>query len=260
MVHAKIYVAAHRVYSMPVDDLYQPILVGAANQAQVPAGYLADNVGPNISAKNPNYSELTAIYWLWHQPKDNDIVGLVHYRRYLGLKGGHDWTNRLSVRQIEALLADHDLILPKARNYWIENQRNHYLHAHAAAPYQALAKVLRDDYPSYYPAFTELEKSTRAHLFNMFIMPRPLFDQYAAFVFGVLDQVAAQIDLSQLQGQEQRVFGYLSELLMDTWVNTKQLRVAECPVINLEKTNWLDKGYQFLKRKFLPNSKKKVHF
>lgn len=260
MSKIKLYVATHKNYPIPNGAPYQPIFVGADLHNRIPAGYLGDNTGTNISKKNPNYNELTALYWIWHNDHENDVVGLDHYRRYLGLKGGHDISQRLNDTAIRQLLTQADVILPKARNYYIENQRNHYLHAHAEKPYEIMEQVLREAYPDYYSAFQQIEKSTSAHLFNMFIMPKDLFDEYANFVFDVLAQVEKQVDLDELEGQEKRVFGFLSELLMDTWVNTKQLRVAEVPVINLEQTNWLDKGYQFLKRKFLPNTKKKVHF
>ena len=47
------------------------------------AGYLADDTGDNISAKNCYYSELTGLYWVWKNVKDPDYVGVCHYRRYL---------------------------------------------------------------------------------------------------------------------------------------------------------------------------------
>ncbi|CAK8053667.1 DUF4422 domain-containing protein [Eupransor demetentiae] len=256
----KIYVASHKDYAMPNDPLYQPILVGAALRDEVPQGFQADDQGENISAKNPNYNELTALYWIWKNDQDSDVIGLDHYRRYLGARRGHSLNQRLMAPDIERLFQQADIILPKARNYWIEKQGDHYLHAHAAQPYQVLERVLQEDFPDYYPAFAEMAASTKAHLFNMFIMPRKHFEDYAAFVFDVLSAVEKEVDLEQLEGQEKRVFGFLSELLMDTWFKTRDLTAVEVPVVSLERTNWLDKGYQFLKRKFLPNAKKKVHF
>ncbi|GMA70557.1 hypothetical protein GCM10025879_18030 [Leuconostoc litchii] len=178
----------------------------------------------------------------------------------MGIQKGHTLSDILNERQITELLKTADIILPKKRNYYIENQRDHYLHAHVAEPYNVMKQVIATQYPDYLPAFEKMEQSTSAHLFNMFIMPRKYFDEYTNFIFDVLGKVEENIDINQLEGQEKRVYGFLSERLMDTWVNTKKLSVAECPVIELERTNWLDKGYNFLKRKFFPNSNKKVHF
>lgn len=254
-----IFVATHKKYDIPSDGCYQPIMVGSALRDEIPEGYERDDSGDNISAKNPNFNELTAIYWAWKNT-NTSVVGLVHYRRYLGTKRSHDVKDRLTKSQIKYLLRDHDVILPKARNYFIENQRNHYLHAHANEPYFAMESVIRDDFSDFYPAFQKMESSTKAHLFNMFIMKREAFDDYASFLFGVLDKVEEKVDLSTLSGQDLRVYGFLSERLMDTWLYTRGYSFIEAPVVSLEKTNWIDKGTQFLKRKFFPNSKKKVHF
>ncbi|API72363.1 MULTISPECIES: DUF4422 domain-containing protein [Leuconostoc] len=254
-----LYIATHKPYIMPEDSDYQPIFVGAAQHDNVPDGYQSDAVGQNISTKNPNFNELTAIYWIRHNT-DTPVVGLLHYRRYLGKKKGHNLSAILTESQTQELLKKADIILPQKRNYYIENQRDHYLHAHTAEPYNIMKGIIANDYPEYLPAFEKMEQSTSAHLFNMFIMPRRYFNEYADFIFEVLGKVEAKIDVDKLEGQEKRVYGFLSERLMDTWVNTKKLTVAECPVIELERTNWLDKGYNFLKRKFFPNTNKKVHF
>ena len=79
----KILVAAHKKYWMPDDSVFLPIQVGAALHPAL--GYIPDNTGDNISAKNPNYCELTALYWAWKN-LDCEYIGLCHYRRYFGHK------------------------------------------------------------------------------------------------------------------------------------------------------------------------------
>ena len=56
----KILIATHKEYWMPRDEVYLPIHVGKENKQEL--GYIGDNTGCNISIKNPNYCELTAIY------------------------------------------------------------------------------------------------------------------------------------------------------------------------------------------------------
>ena len=81
----KIYVATHKEAKMPTNSMYIPIRVGAAlNENDFK--YLRDDTGDNISTKNKNFCELTAIYWIWKNDK-SDIVGLTHYRRYFFKKG-----------------------------------------------------------------------------------------------------------------------------------------------------------------------------
>ena len=64
---------------MPEDKIYLPIHVGRVEKADL--GYLGDDTGDNISAKNANYCELTGLYWAWKNLKC-DYIGLCHYRRY----------------------------------------------------------------------------------------------------------------------------------------------------------------------------------
>ena len=68
---------------MPNDPLYLPLQVGAEGKDDL--GYQRDNVGENISAKNPNYCELTGLYWAWKN-LDADFIGLAHYRRHFSYK------------------------------------------------------------------------------------------------------------------------------------------------------------------------------
>lgn len=83
----KILIAAHKQYWMPNDPVYLPLHVGAEGKQDL--GYTQDNTGDNISAKNPNFCELTGLYWAWKN-LDADYVGLVHYRRYFTRKEVHD--------------------------------------------------------------------------------------------------------------------------------------------------------------------------
>ena len=80
----KVLVAAHKNYEMPKDPLYLPVFVGKEIHPDVNHTFQGDSTGDNISAKNPYYNELTAIYWGWKN-LDVDAMGLVHYRRYLSL-------------------------------------------------------------------------------------------------------------------------------------------------------------------------------
>ena len=77
----KIYVAMHKKFDLGFkSDLYEPLLVGSYNKKD--KEILRDDKGENISSKNENYCELTGVYWIWKNSKEN-IVGLCHYRRFL---------------------------------------------------------------------------------------------------------------------------------------------------------------------------------
>ena len=75
----KILVAAHKKYPMPQDEIYFPLHVGKKGKESI--GYTGDDTGDHISDKNPNFCELTGLYWAWKN-LDAETIGLAHYRRH----------------------------------------------------------------------------------------------------------------------------------------------------------------------------------
>ena len=79
----KMIVATHKKYEMPKDLMYVPLQVGADGKEKI-TDYEQDNIGDNISSKNPYFCELTGLYWAWKN-LDADYIGLSHYRRHFSL-------------------------------------------------------------------------------------------------------------------------------------------------------------------------------
>ncbi|MDN5951236.1 MAG: DUF4422 domain-containing protein, partial [Loigolactobacillus coryniformis] len=155
-MNIKILVAAHKNYVMPQDqNLYLPIFVGKDLHPDVNHTFQGDNTGDNISIKNAHYNELTAVYWAWRN-LDADAVGLVHYRRYLSLHKQKSLATILTQQQVEALLQQHDIVLPKKRDYYIESNYSHYVHAHHKEPLNLTRKIIEQDYPTYLNAFDQV--------------------------------------------------------------------------------------------------------
>ena len=157
----EVIVATHKIYPMPSDPLYQPLLVGSnlflKNQKSknLPKKYLCDNTGENISSKNLNYSELTGLYWLWqnyakHDQNQDSYYGLVHYRRFLTSRKK---SNILTKSELQSLLAKHktnheiDIILPKKRHYYIENLYDHYAHTLHIEPLNQTREIIQKKHP-----------------------------------------------------------------------------------------------------------------
>ncbi|QEA54506.1 DUF4422 domain-containing protein [Loigolactobacillus coryniformis] len=253
-MNIKILVAAHKNYVMPQDqNLYLPIFVGKDLHSDVNHTFQGDNTGDNISVKNAHYNELTAIYWAWRN-LDADAIGLVHYRRYLSLHKQKDLTSVLDQAQTESLLKDHDIILPKKRNYYIESNYSHYVHAHHAEPLDLTRKIIEQDYSMYLNAFDEVMQRKSAHMFNMFIMKQQAFDEYCQWLFDILAKVEQNLDISDYNQYEARVYGFISERLLDVWLAVnEQYRTTEVNFVYMEKQNWLVKGGNFLKRMIKPN-------
>ena len=159
-----VAVAAHKPYRMPDDAMYLPLHVGAALHPGVVAADNAagDDTGENISRLNDSYSELTGLYWLWKNA-DARFVGLVHYRRHFGSRGAarrHRAEDRfgriVGHEELGALLEDHDIVLPKKRDYYIETIYSHYAHTFPGEQLRAAHTVLQRGFPEYLPAFAAL--------------------------------------------------------------------------------------------------------
>ena len=123
-LNIKVIVATHKKYQMPNDKMYVPIQVGAEGKKDL--GYTKDNNGDNISSKNPFFCELTGLYWAWKN-LNADYIGLAHYRRHFCLKKKSkiQFDNVLTSEEASLILKDTDVMLPRKRNYIIENLYSH---------------------------------------------------------------------------------------------------------------------------------------
>ena len=248
----KIIVASHKKYWMPADDIYLPLHVGKEGKADI--GFIGDNTGDNISNKNANYCELTGLYWAWKN-LPAEYIGLCHYRRYFTRSNPCSCSKKkqviLTKAEWEELLNKHPIIVPDKRKYYIETNRSHYNHSHYAKDLDMTEKIIQEKYPQYSEAFTKVMERTWAHMFNMFVMRRDYFDEYCNWLFDVLQELEKRTDITDYDAVEARIYGYISELLLDVWLETNKLEYYEQNVAFLEPQNWLKKGGVFLKRKIL---------
>lgn len=249
MEEIKMLVAAHKRCRLPHDDVYLPVQAGAALHAPI-EGLIGDDTGVNISRKNPNYCELTVLYWAWKNLKA-DSVGLSHYRRYfaVGRLPLGKWRRVAPKSALQAAVRETGLVLPVKRHYWIESTYSQYAHAHHARDLDRTREILAEDWPEFLPAFDRVMKRSSGHRFNMFLMKRPLFDEYCEWLFAVLARLEAGLDLSGYSVNDARVFGFVGERLMDVWVETRKLAYVELPVVFTERQNWPRKVSAFLWRK-----------
>lgn len=237
---------------MPVDEVYLPIHVGREGNDDL--GYTGDNTGDNISVKNPNYCELTGLYWAWKNLYC-EYIGLCHYRRYFAHKAKSNSLEDkkqsiLTKKDYEQLLQQYDVILPKKRNYYIETVRSQYEHAHNKRDLDEVENIIRQQYPSYIEAFEKVMNSRKLYIYNMFVMDKFLFDKYCIWLFDILFTLEKRIDIANYDKYNARVFGFLSERLFNVWLEKQNLNIKTMNVVFLEKINWKKKIYNFIKRKY----------
>lgn len=253
----KIIIAAHKPTRIPKDDMYSPLQVGAKGKASI--GFARDDEGDNISEKNPNFCELTGLYFAWKNV-DCDVLGLVHYRRYFSSKSVQyrrfhgNFGSVLTKEEIEEILATSDIIVPIKRKYYIETLYSHYAHTHDSYHLDLARRIIRDKCPEYLPYVDETYSRPWGYMFNMFIAPKKLMDEYCEWMFDILFDLEPLIDTSGMDAFSARLFGRVSEILFNAWLLKKQeggLRIAEVPVIDMQKINWTMKIAGFLSAKFL---------
>lgn len=244
-----IVVAAHKPYWMPEDSCYLPVQVGSANKPSI-EGFQRDDVGENISDKNQNYCELTGLYWAWKN-LDTKYLGLAHYRRHFSSRPFGEKQNRVATGQeIIDMLGKEPLILPKPRHYYIETNYSQYAHAHHKEDLDLTRAIVLEKNPSWIAKYDEIMNRTYGHRFNMFVMRRDLADEWCEWIFDTLFKLENRLDISEYSANDSRVFGFVSERLLDLWVESNDVPYIECPVVNLENQHWVVKGTSFLKRKF----------
>ena len=255
----EIIVATHKKYAFPKGKDYVPLHVGA-KLSKEDLKIARDDTGDNISEKNPSFCELTGFYWLTKNSKA-DFLGLVHYRRLFTLKSGRikpedSIDSALSDKEIDELVKNYDLILPKPRNYHIETLWSHYEHTLHIAPLKKTREIIKKSYPEYLKEFDRLKTRKTAHMFNMLIGKRELITEYSDWLFKVLFELEKELEKSKeakkYDSFHSRFYGRISELLLDVWLYTKHpnLKIKELRVVDVEGVNWFKKGTSFLLAKF----------
>ena len=254
MTNIKLLVATHKLYEMPSDkELYLPIHVGAQGKESI--GFCGDNTGNHISELNSCYCELTGLYWAWKN-LNYDYLGLVHYRRYLTTQSRkfHEGINIdevvLSKKEIEKLLENNSVIVPKKRNYYIETLYSHYAHTFDGKHLDIARQIISEKTPEYLSAFDKVMKQRSGYMFNMFIMSKEYVNEYCEWLFKILDCMYEQIDISDYTAFEARLFGRVSELLFNVWLEYKNIQPKEVPFMYMAKVDLIQKGISFLQAKF----------
>lgn len=256
--NCKIIVALHKKYDVPQDDIYLPLHVGREGKEDL--GYQGDHTGENISIKNPEFCELTGLYWAWKN-LNCAYIGLAHYRRHFTVKTAHFGKKNtkmemvLSGEELKKLVLRYQIILPKKRRYYIETLYSHYAHTHYKEHLDVTREIIKRRHPEYLSYFDKTMKQRSGYMFNMYIMEKRLSDAYCEWLFDILFELEKQIDMPELSKFQGRFYGRVSEIIFNCWLNyqlenRKGLKVKEIGCIHMEKINWLKKGTAFLKAKF----------
>lgn len=236
MTKSKIIVCAHKQDFMAQNDVYMPLQVGKA-LSNVDLGVQGDNDGENISVKNPNYCELTGLYWAWKNLQDVDYIGLAHYRRYFNLK-----QTPISIYSVEDFkrsgivdvnpvdcLKGYDIILPEA-TYMDHSIADAYIYAHVIEDFYIMNRVILKHYPEYEQTIKDFFfRDNRWIACNMFFTSKAIFNDYCEWLFPILQEIENNVRLSGYKFQK-RIFGFMSELLLPLYCIHNKLRIKFMPI------------------------------
>lgn len=251
MIKAAVFVAYHKDYEIVENDVVIPIQAGRALHPKygenLETKMIGDNTGDNISEKNMQYCELTAMYWVWKNVRNLDVVGFMHYHRFFNnighdeICGADDKLCKLGLtqKQMSRLFSTYDIVIPIPYNMNMTGYE-YYSQWHYREDMDIAINYIRRNYPEMSAAVDEALFNTHYRYFaNLMIMKREIFDEYAKWLFDIL--FAIENDIGPKQDKilsveanptveyQQRAPGFLAEILFDVWLahNRKRFHVIE---------------------------------
>jgi hypothetical protein len=259
----KVYIFFYKNGSVvEIDSIYEPVMAGSSLLREETI-FCRDDINDNISSKNLYYSELTGIYWIWKNTRQ-DVIGTCHYRRFFTAQSepflykikrllyfpaglykkrfGLIYTKNtdlfvpkiLNKHELNILMHKYDAILPQARKlkYTVEN---HYRRYHDINDLNLLETILTEKYPEYLEAFQEVLHGKRLYANNMFILKDKQFQEFMTWWFDLLFEFERRIDLNNYTDYQKRILGFIAERLLTVWFKKNQLNCIELPVIYFKK-------------------------
>ena len=187
-----------------------PIQAGAS-MTDVRIADITDNKGENISDKNVNYSELSALYWVWKnklcktgipEGEDGQYYGLAQYRRMLVFSD--DDLLRLPDNDVDAVLP---YPMPYEPNIHAHHER--YL---KEVDWNALLTALQELQPEYAAYFPQVLEQQYLYNYNVVLAKKVVLREYCEWLFPILERTE---ELSDPKGcdRHDRYIGYMGETL-----------------------------------------------
>ena len=240
-----IYVITHKSFDDTIIDIDHYRILHVGNNLDSKSSYLRDDCGDNISFKNENYCELTGLYWIWKNGKEekNDITGLVHYRRFFTTviqDLEYTYFNKkmpamLDYSAIEKYCREDTIILPKRYKIY-RTVREFYGDMHYGEDLDLVGEVIQECFPEYLSSFQKVMNSHYYYYGNMILCKKGVLDSYSEWLFAILNKLEEKIDINKYSDTYQkRVYGFLAERLLQVWVYHGGYKIKEFPVFNTEE-------------------------
>lgn len=200
-----------------------PIQAGAALTSQHVAE-LRDNSGDNISHKNREYCELTALYWIWKNDRSK-WKGICHYRRHFELE--EKMIKRLENSGIDVILTIPILNFPDVRSM--------YCHDHIERDWNVMLEAIDRLDPQYSETTEQFQQGQFYHGYNMLIAREEIFNRYCAWLFPILEYCERHSKRKR-DPYQGRYLGFLAERLLSIFFlhHWEEYKIVHCPKMYLE--------------------------
>lgn len=154
---------------------------------------IGDDTGDNISHLNRNVCELTGHYWAWKnydKLANPDYIGFAHYRRFFLMsikKASHEGkVFGKNAMDFNEEIFNYDLITPheeklplSIKDHFAQSKFHHIEDLILALNYVKQHNIIPENIvESYF-------NKTEGYFYNMFIMKKALFMQYAEQIFDI---------------------------------------------------------------------------
>ncbi len=170
-----------------------------------------DNDGENISTKNKQFCELTALYWIWKHA-DQDIIGLEHWRRRFLLPD--NWIELFEKDEIDVILPVPLCVMPSLE----ENYRGR----HVSEVWDRAMKILEELHPEDAEAAGRYFREHNLYSpCNMMIARKDILKEYCSWVFPVLLRLNEEIGALE-DSYQNRYPGFLSERLLNYYLDSRR--------------------------------------
>lgn len=192
-----------------------PIQVGAELTQKIICN-VRDNQGDNISGKNKQYCELTALYWIWKNTQSK-YAGLCHYRRHFDLN--NEQICQLAVSDIDVVLTIPILNFPSVGDIYKKD--------HIIGDWTIMMEGIGKICPEYLTKAQEIQNGSYYYAYNMFIAKKSIFDDYCQWLFTILEYCEKYCEKKDNVYQN-RYIGFLAERLLTIYMtyHENQYKIA----------------------------------
>lgn len=211
---------------IPLPSFVTPIQVGAALTKDRICD-ITDDAEESISKLNPDFSECTALYYMWKNVHDVDYVGLFHYGRYIDISA--EELHKLDRAGVDIVITTPMIVGTPIKDFFCPR----YI---PRQDWDLMERFIMKNYPEYEGT---LDAYNRAFCYpgaNLSIMRKSIFDEYAEFAFTVMKDI---VEYYKSEGvvREDRYAGYLMENLTAMFVmhNKGKYKIAYTDFLYVKK-------------------------